>query len=231
MKAQASRIMRPWPPLLVVGCTLFLLAGMPLFAQQLATGEGPGPITTAAPSQLLPVAPKPVTKFTFHDRIQDYWLSTYQPSSLIFVAGEAAYDQAINYPPEWKQGWNAYGKRLLSDSGILVASHTIRFGVAALDHEDPRYVPCDCPRRAIFRRVGHVFLRSVVSPRDGGGSTFAFSRIGGAYGAGFIANAWYPAGHSNIRNAVYLGTFTMVTDTGANFLREFIRLHIVRWGP
>ncbi len=231
MKEQPSITVRPRTFRLVICCTLLLLAGIPLLAQQPVTGEDPGPVFTATPSPLLPVRSKPIAKFTFHDRVQDYWLSTYQPSSLIFVAGEAAYDQATNYPPEWKQGWNAYGKRVLSDAGILVTSDTIRFGVAALDHEDPRYVPCDCPRRAIFRRVGHVFLRSVVSPRDGGGSTFAFSRMAGAYGAGFVANTWYPAGHSNLRNAAYLGTFTVVTGTGANLLREFIRPHIKRWGP
>ena len=54
-------------------------------------------------------------------------------------------------PPEWGQGADAYGIRFASGFGRSVISRTIAFGVAAVDNEDPRFVPSN--ESGIWRRT------------------------------------------------------------------------------
>jgi hypothetical protein len=204
------------------------LFGAAAFGQQLTNGATPPataqPATakTAQPAATVDYNASAERKYSLHDRFHDYLKTSYQPTSFLMAAAAAGFDQGTNSPPEWGQGSNAFGKRFLSSYATTFAFNTIQFGVAAADHEDPRYDPADCPKGALLRRVRHVFVRTVISKKDNGGQMFAISQFAGAYGSGFIANTWYPAGHSNVTNALRLGTFTLVTDLGANFLREFI---------
>lgn len=193
---------------------------------------------TSSPSQSTAlaanrIAPETEPPLTLKQRFFEYRQSTFQPAVVIFPAIAAGYSQMNNYPSEWKQGGEGYGKRLLSASGGVVLDNTISFGVAAFTHEDPRYIRSTYPKKAVFRRTGyalaHTFI-SHLSSSDGKGHTLAWSRVAGAYGAGFIANEWYPERHSTLHNAVYLGTFNLAADLGSNVLREFIRPHWV-WGP
>lgn len=164
-----------------------------------------------------------VHSYPFSERFREYRHSTYRPATLFVVAAGALYGQIMNSPSEWNQGMKGYGIRLASGYGRFLTSSTISFGVAALDHEDPRYVPCDCPKRAIWRRLGHAFISTITSSLDGGGRTFAFSRVAGAYGGAFIANTWFPPRQSDPWHAVRLGTHALGVSFGINVLREFLR--------
>ncbi len=175
-----------------------------------------------------PVSPN--EPLTFKERFTDYRQSTFYPTALIFPALTAGFSQLRDYPTEWRQGGQGYGKRLLSSYGNLVVGNTISFSVAALDREDLRYVRSTYPKKAILRRAGYAIGHTFVSPLEGSGRTFAWSRLAGAYGAGFVSNTWYPAGHSTVHNAVYLGSFNLATDVGFNLLREFIRPQFI-FGP
>jgi|SRR5579859_240874 len=167
---------------------------------------------------------------TFKDRLSEYRQSTFYPTAAIFPALTAGYNQLQNYPPEWQQGGQGYGKRLLSSYGNLVVGNTISFGISALDREDLLYVRSNYPKKAILKRAGYAIKHTFISRREGGGRTFAWSRLAGAYGAGFVANTWYPSGHSTVHNAVNLGSFNLATGVGFNLLREFIRPQFV-FGP
>ncbi len=206
-----------------------LLMSMGLAAQQTASVHkddavpAPG---SAAPNETKPVPAKPAAQnepLTLRDRLSEYRQSTFAPLALVYPAAVAGYDQLTNYPKEWQQGGEGYGKRLASSYGGLVIDNTISFGVAALDREDLHYVPSSYPKKAIFKRAGYAIAHTFVSRRDVGGDTFAWSRVAGAYGSGFIANEWFPERRSNLHNAVYLGTFNLAGDFGSNLLREFIR--------
>lgn len=170
-----------------------------------------------------------VSSYRFRERLHDYVQSDYQPFSLIGAALVGAYGQAINYPPEWGQGAKGFGRRTLSSYGSLLVDNSIVLGVSSLDHEDTRYVRCECAEGDLWGRLGHVFGRTFRPPRDNGGHTFAFSRILGDYGSGFVANTWYPAGHSNATNAVRLGSTSALMDVGINLVREFVHPHLVGW--
>jgi hypothetical protein len=141
---------------------------------------------------------KPVAenqRLTFKDRLTEYRQSTFQPTALVFPAIVAGYYQMTNYPSEWRQGGEGYGKRLASAYGGVVLDNSISFGIASLDREDPRYVRSTYPKKAIFRRAGYAITHTFVSHRAGGGQhTLAWSRLAGAFGAGFVVNEWYPQG-------------------------------------
>jgi hypothetical protein len=212
--------------------------GIAMAGQQPANENGDGVSSSSSPTAPSPAGSltrveKPVSEreaLTFKDRFTDYRQSTFSPMAPLFPAVSAGYNQLRNYPPEWKQGGEGYGKRLASAYGSLVVGNTISFGIAALDREDPRYVRSTYPKKAIFRRAGYAFAHTFVSPLQNGGQTFAWSRVAGDYGAGFIANTWYPERHSSLHNAVYLGTFNLATDVGYSLLKEFIRPHFI-FGP
>ena len=170
--------------------------------------------------------PGPEYPRTFKERFADYRSATFSPWALFMPAVGAGLAQATDYPPEWQQGMQGFGKRLASGYAGSVVDNTIGFGVAMIDHEDLRYPLSTYPKNAIMHRAGHVISYTFVPRKEGGGRRIGWSRLIGAYGAGFTANTWYPAGHSDTRNALYLGSMNLVGDVTVNLLKEFIRPHV-----
>jgi hypothetical protein len=199
---------------------LFVLLAAPVCAQEASKAPAQ---QSAVESSTAGNSGNAVHSYPFSERFRDYRHSTYRPTTLIVVAAGAVYGQIMNSPPEWNQGMKGYGIRLASGYGRFLAFRTISFGVATLDHEDTRYVPCDCPKSAIWRRLGHALLFTIISPLDGGGRTFAFSRVAGAYGGAFIADTWFPPKHSDPWHAARLGTHALGVSFGINVLQEFLR--------
>jgi hypothetical protein len=164
---------------------------------------------------------------TFKERFHDYSSSTFSPWALFTPSISAGISQARNYPPEWQQGGEGFGKRIASSYGGVVIENTISLGFSSLDHEDLRYPLSTYPKNAILKRAGHAISYTFVPKKEGGGRRFGWSRLIGCYGAGFVANTWYPANHSDTRNALYLGSANLAGDLGVNLLKEFIRPHVV----
>ena len=164
---------------------------------------------------------------TAKERFQDYGAATFSPWALFTPSLSAGLSQWRDYPSEWKQGGEGFGKRLASAYGGLVVENTISLGVTYVDHEDLRYPLSTYPRGAILKRAGHAIAYTFVPKKEGGGRRFGWSRLVGAYGAGFVANTWYPSHHSDTRNAFYLGSMNLAGDLGVNLLKEFIRPHLV----
>jgi len=115
-------------------------------------------------------------------------------------------------PPEWGQGADAYGIRFASGFGRSVISRTIAFGVAAVDREDPRFVPSN--ESGIWRRTRHAIVGTFVSRAPTGGSMPAFSRFVGVYSAGFIANAWEPRSQNDTGHALERGSTALLSSVG-----------------
>ena len=115
-------------------------------------------------------------------------------------------------PPEWGQGADAYGIRFASGFGRSVISRTIAFGVAAVDREDPRFVPSN--ESGIWRRTRHAIVGTFVSRTPTGGSMPAFSRFVGVYSAGFIANAWEPRSQNDTGHALERGSTALLSSVG-----------------
>jgi len=122
-------------------------------------------------------------------------------------------------PPEWGQGADAYGIRFASGFGRSVISRTIAFGVAAVDREDPRFVPSN--ESGIWRRTRHAIVGTFVSRAPTGGSMPAFSRFAGVYSAGFIANAWEPRSQNDTGHALARGSTALLSSVGWHVFEEF----------
>lgn len=167
---------------------------------------------------------------TFKERFYDYRTSTFSPWALFTPSVSAGISQARDYPPEWKQGGEGFGKRLASGYGSVVIENTISLGFSAIDHEDLRYPLSTYPKSAILKRAGHAIAFTFVPRKEGGGRRFGWSRLVGDYGSGFVANTWYPSRRSDTTNALYLGSVNLAGDLGVNLLKEFIRPHFV-FGP
>jgi hypothetical protein len=197
---------------------LLALIALPVYAQETADQTLD---QTSIESSIADDSDNALNSYPLSERFADLYHSPYQASTVAIVAAGAAYGQMIDSPPGWQQGMAGYGIRFASGYGRFLAGKTISFGVAAADDEDPRYVPCDCPSNAIFRRVRHAFVSTVTS-RRGDGRTLAFSRFAGIYGSAFVANTWYPPRSNDPWHGARMGTTGLATNFGMNVLREFL---------
>ncbi|MBZ5697704.1 MAG: hypothetical protein LAN18_04075 [Acidobacteriia bacterium] len=162
--------------------------------------------------------PSPHT-LTFAERLKIYERSFTNPESLIGPALGAGIGQADNTPPEWGQGGAGYGRRFASGYGRSVIGRTIGFGVAAVDHEDPRFVPSN--KSGLWRRTRHAVVGTFVSRTNSGGTMPAYSRFAGVYGAAFIGNAWEPPSQDHIHKALERGSTALLSSVGWRVLAEF----------
>lgn len=195
---------------------------------QIAVAPVPAEVVVYSPNGAMPESSANEVQIarTARERFQDYRSQTFSPWALFTPAVGASLSQWRNYPSEWKQGGEGFGKRLASGFGSAALENTISFGVSAFDHEDLRYPLSTYPKSAILKRTGHAFAYTLVPKKEGRGRRFGWSRLIGAYGSGFIANTWYPARHSDTPNALYLGSANLAGDLGINLLKEFIRPHV-----
>jgi hypothetical protein len=148
-----------------------------------------------------------------------YYLRAYQPEDILRSAFWAAIAQWQDEPPEWEQGMKGYGHRF----GTRYAAHAIRrsiqYGVGELRHEDPRYLLSG--KQGFWPRFGYVASRVVLVRSDHGGDTISAGRLLGAFGAGFIANAWKPPSSNSTGDALVRGGVTLGGDFLMNFWKEF----------
>jgi hypothetical protein len=178
----------------------------------------------------LPDTPSPTTavqqpqaidhSLSFRQRVHVWKGSELNFETLIGPALTAAVNQARNQPPGFYQGAEGYADRYGSAFGRDVIARTIIFGFAAVDGEDPRYFRSQS--RSVWGRTKHAVVSSFVSPTASGRQIPTFSHFAGAYGAAFIANAWYPDKQANTPDALRRGSLSLAAGVGLNLLREFV---------
>jgi hypothetical protein len=111
----------------------------------------------------------------------------------IFVSGvSAAYDQALNIPKGYGQGWGSYGGRF--GQKIARASSNSFFSsflFASMLHQDPRFFPQNRP--SLWGSVKYSAERVFITRTDSGENTFNTSRVVGTVTAEGLANVYLPA--------------------------------------
>ena len=184
-------------------------------------GRAAGAVVALAVSAVFPMGgfgqstePLDVTgKFEYHAKC------AFGPMSVLGDAAYAAILQADNAPLEWKQGAEAFGKRV----GSMVAWSGIRNGLAfGLDstlHQDPRYYRAG--GKGFWRRSGHALRETMLTHTDSGGETLSTWRIGSAYGSAFLSNLWYPDRLNTARLGFIQGSVTVGLDLMGNLGKEF----------
>jgi hypothetical protein len=158
------------------------------------------------------------SRLTFSERLRIYGHAFIAPESLLGPVFGAGISQLDDEPPEWRQGAEGYGRRVASGMGRSIIARTITFGFAAADGEDPRYTRST--DRGIMARTEHAVVWTFVA-RTGDTRIPAFSRFAGYFGAGFIANAWYPESRSNTAHALERSSTALASSVGFHVLKEF----------
>jgi hypothetical protein len=143
-----------------------------------------------------------------------------EPMTLLSSAFGAGIDQWRNVPRAWGQGSEAYAIRFASGEGFTAAHNAVALGFDIAFHLDPRYRPM---REGRFGpRLWNAVSQTFIANKDSGGKTINVSEIAGNFGAGFIANAWQPAGYNSTGDALTRGALGLAYHSAKNVLREFL---------
>jgi hypothetical protein len=158
--------------------------------------------------------------FTTSQKFRFFAQSAFGPLSLAGPAAGAMITQLLTgNPPEWGLGPPGYGRRLLSGYSRQVIANTVGLGIMFADGEDPRHYPTG--KHGIWKRGLYAARQTFISRKVSGGEIPDFYRIGGAYVAGFVSNAWYPAPYSNTKDALYRGSTALASDIIWQEFKEF----------
>ena len=182
--------------------------------QQTQKPQAPG-VETPAP-QLKPpepvagdalYAPLAVGPDTTKIKADNYLVVTFGPRALVsplLSSGIAMAKPNYNYPNDWHQGMQGFGRQYGSRIGTKVAGNTARFATGVLLHEDYRYYPS--ASRNFFARLGNAVEYVFVDRSDSGGRRLALANFAGAAAGGFAPNLWLPDGFNDARHG---GTRTL----------------------
>jgi hypothetical protein len=169
--------------------------------------------------------PRPLD-LTYHrpsnkTKLRNYEFDTFGPYPVAGAAIVAAVNQANSTPPEWGQGFGAYGERVGSNFGIAMVSTTTRYALAAAFREDTIYYRCEC--KGLFQRLAHAGI-STVTARVGedGHRRLSFPALIAPY-AGTMAAVygWYPSRY-DAKDGLRMGNYNLLAFAGLNVAKEFI---------
>jgi hypothetical protein len=129
---------------------------------------------------------------TVKEKFKTAMLDSFDYSSFIFVAGQAAVAQANNSYPEFHQGAKGYGRYYWHTLADAINENTfVEFIIPSLTHQDTRYYTLG--KGDFVKRVGYAFSRVAITRTDGGNETFNVSEILGAGAFSGVANLYYPS--------------------------------------
>ena len=146
-------------------------------------------------------------RFGLGNKFRYYMSETYfNPSALTAPAFRAGLRMAnppgkgaTQYPPEWRQGAEAFGRNYGDAFAERASFETARLVAGVITREDPRYVPSGAHN--VFARSLYALGFSLVDRSDSGHRMPAFSNFVGAAAGGFVGNAYLPAGFNNATHA------------------------------
>ena len=165
--------------------------------------------------------------FGVEDKFRYYITETYlNPSALTAPAFRAGIRMAnppgkgaTQYPPEWRQGAEAFGRNYGDAVAQRVTFQTARFATGVITHEDPRYIPSSSHN--VLARSLHALTFTFVDRSDSGRAMPAFSNFVGATAAGFVGNAYLPSGFNNATHAGQRAILQFGFTAAGNLFREF----------
>lgn len=187
---------------------------------------------SSLPQQRPPQSPRsPLGRsgpLSFGDKFTMYTHETFGPPAVIFPALAAGMSMATpkdHYPPEWRQGAQAFG-RLYGDAAAMVTSRkTASFMTGVILHEDPRYAPSSSKNP--FARTMHAVAFTFVDNADSGRRTVAFSNFAGAAAGGFVGMSYMPRGYNDVTHAEQ----RMAIQFGAMAIGNIAAEFQPQWGP
>jgi hypothetical protein len=134
-----------------------------------------------------------------------------------------------NRPPEYGQGWGAFGERVGRRAAQYQVQMALFHGSAAALRTQTKYTPCECGGG--WRRTRHALSRTLLTRTDGGATVVNAPLLGGYLAGGMIATSWYPERYSPWREGLRTGGAQLGGRTALNLVREFAPelKRLVRW--
>lgn len=159
-------------------------------------------------------------KLTPHEKFKYRVVEQFGIRGFLGTAISAGIGEGLDIPDAWGPHWDGYGKRYASGFAVGISRQVFALGLDDVLHQDPRYFPSSQLR--FGPRLGNVLKQVVVTKNDNGHSAIASSRIVSALGAGLLANAWQPEGHSSIGDGLERGGLSLAGDAAFFCLQEFM---------
>jgi hypothetical protein len=133
---------------------------------------------------------------------------------------QAALSQASNEFQQYGQGGEGYAKRYGATFADQASSNFFaNFFYPVLLKEDPRYfrLGYGSAKKRIFNAVEQEF----VARKDGGGKTFAFDNVLGAFSSGTLSNAYYPSHDRGLGLTVSRSLIAILYGSAGGLFSEF----------
>lgn len=189
-----------------------------------------GPDSPPSSAGIDPVSPRGLARGTgihFGDKVHYYLNETYfNPSALTAPAFRAGLRMAnppgkgaTQYPPEWREGAEAFGRNYGDAVAERVSFQTARFATGVITREDPNYFASSSHN--MFARSIHAIGFAIVDRSDSGHPMPAISNFVGAAAGGFVGNSYLPAGFNDVTHAGQRATIRFGFAAGGNLFREF----------
>ena len=184
-------------------------------------------LSSAGIDPVAPPAPAVRAGIHFENKVDYYLTETYfNPSALTAPAFRAGLRMAnppgkgaTQFPSEWRQGAEAFGRNYADAVAERVSFQTARFATGVITREDPRYLPSS--NHNVFARSIHAIGFTVVDRSNSGHPMPAISNFVGAAAGGFVGNAYLPAGFNDVTHAGQRATLRFGFAAAGNLFREF----------
>jgi len=155
--------------------------------------EDQQPRTDVNPLTGMAVAPQSnYTPLRLDERWKLYLKMTYASAGPYFspLVNALALDQPEDSPRQWGRGFAGFGRRLASRAGNAVLQGSFQAPLAAILHEDVRYIPTS--QRSIPRRALHAVVYSFLTYNDQGHSTLNIANLAAFYASTALTTTWLP---------------------------------------
>lgn len=200
-------------------------------ASSLQQSTPQSPLQTPSTAQPSPTNPMPMDTpvpvhpshyMTLNERFRLQAHTTFSPEAIVLPAAEAGITMAHparRFPRDWSDGGAAFARNYGSTAGGRTVGGLTDFGVAWLDHEDPRYFRSLDHR--VTHRISHAIFFTFFDRMNSGQRTFAVSNFAAASASGFICNLWQPDGFNDIAHGLQRSERGFAAITTANIIAEF----------
>lgn len=184
-------------------------------------GNPPEPAQTGLVDKILNmVGPADPAPLTTKQNFELYLLNTAGPVPLFGEAIGAGYGQLTTAPPEYGQGWAAFGKRYGANLLYNATRQTITYGTSLPLHEDTRYFASHS--QGIWPRTRHALISTFTARHPDGRQTFSVASVAGVVGACTISSIWGPGSWKGVDNISYNAGISFAATAGLNIVREFL---------
>ncbi len=173
-----------------------------------------------SPNPVIPATAQIYVRPSEKQKLHSFEFDAFGPDAFLTSIAVAGFQQHADTPPEWGQGFNAFGARFGSTVGIELITVTTRYGLAEALHEDTIYYPCGC--KGFFPRFGHALISTVTARRGVDGHTvLSLPGIVAPYAGTMAALAWYPD-RFGVKDAFRMGNYNLAGQAAWNIGFEFI---------